>query len=107
METVLVRRSGFSYRLPYTQFLLRYKMLSRHTWPHWPRGSSSSTPIEATVHLIRSIPVPTAEFNFGRTKLFIRSPRTVCKLSGTIHKIIYCLKMLKYYGILINIMLLS
>lgn len=83
METVLIRRSGFSYRFPYTQFLLRYRMLSRHTWPHWPRGNStSSTPVEATVHLIRSIPVPSTEFNFGRTKLFIRSPRTLFELEG-------------------------
>lgn len=72
METVQVWRLGFCYKLTYAQFLNRYKMLSLHTWPHW-RG----TPFEGVSYLVRSLPIPSAEFTFGRTKIFVRSPRTV------------------------------
>ncbi|XP_066996441.1 unconventional myosin-Ia [Anabrus simplex] len=75
VETVRVRRAGFCYRLPYQQFLARYKMLSLHTWPSW-RG----VPVEGVSYLIRDLPIPSGEFAFGRTKLFMRSPRTVYEL---------------------------
>lgn len=75
METVQVWRLGFCYKLTYAQFLNRYKMLSLHTWPHW-RG----TPFEGVSYLVRSLPIPSAEFTFGRTKIFVRSPRTVFEL---------------------------
>lgn len=65
-------RLGFCYKLTYTNFLNRYKMLSLHTWPHW-----TGTPFEGVSYLVRSLPIPSAEFIFGRTKLFVRSPRTV------------------------------
>jgi hypothetical protein len=72
IETVRVRRSGFCYRLPYQQFLSRYKMLSLHTWPNW-----QGPPVEGVSYLIRDLPIPSGEFAFGRTKVFVRSPRTV------------------------------
>lgn len=75
ISTVQVWRQGFCYRLPYLQFLSRYKMISGNTWPRW-RGS----PIEGVSVLLRSVPIPSAEFTFGRTKLFVRSPRTVFEL---------------------------
>ncbi|KAJ9580439.1 hypothetical protein L9F63_024375, partial [Diploptera punctata] len=75
IETVRVRRSGFCYRLPYQQFLSRYKMLSLHTWPNW-QGPS----VEGVSYLIRDLPIPSGEFAFGRTKVFVRSPRTVFEL---------------------------
>lgn len=50
-------------------------MLSANTWPRW-RGS----PIEGVSLLLRSLPIPSAEFTFGRSKLFVRSPRTVFEL---------------------------
>lgn len=50
-------------------------MLSANTWPRW-RGSA----IEGVSLLLRSLPIPTAEFTFGRNKLFVRSPRTVFEL---------------------------
>lgn len=68
-------RSGYCYRLPYAQFLSRYKMVSDSTWPRW-RGS----PIEGVSMLLRTLPIPSAEFTFGRTKIFVRSPRTVYEL---------------------------
>lgn len=75
IPTALMWRSGFCYRLLYPQFLSRYKMLCANTWPRW-RGSA----IEGVSVLLRSLPIPAAEFTFGRTKLFIRSPRTVFEI---------------------------
>ncbi|KAI4459898.1 myosin [Holotrichia oblita] len=75
ISTVQVWRTGFCYRLSFPQFLCRYKLLCCNTWPRW-RGS----PIEGVSVLLRSLPIPTAEFTFGRTKLFVRSPRTVFEL---------------------------
>lgn len=48
-------------------------MLSLHTWPTWNHGS----PAEGVSYLLRDLPIPNGEFAFGRTKLFVRSPRTV------------------------------
>ncbi|XP_039290294.1 unconventional myosin-Ia isoform X3 [Nilaparvata lugens] len=75
LETVRVRRCGFCHRLGYTQFLARYKMLSLQTWPSW-----EGAPVEGVSYLIRDLPIPSGEFAFGRTKLFIRSPRSVYEL---------------------------
>ncbi|KAJ8960489.1 hypothetical protein NQ318_013773 [Aromia moschata] len=75
VPTVQVWRSGHCFRLPYVQFLCRYKMVCGNTWPRW-RGS----PIEGVSLLLRSLPIPAAEFTFGRTRLFVRSPRTVFEL---------------------------
>ena len=33
MENIRVRRAGYSFRMEYTRFLQRYKMLSKATWP--------------------------------------------------------------------------
>nr|CAD7425307.1 unnamed protein product [Timema monikensis] len=74
LETVRIRRSGFCYRLQYQLFLSRYKMLSPRTWPTW-----HVAPVEGVSYLIRDLPIPSGEFAFGRTKLFVRSPRTVFK----------------------------
>ncbi|XP_045467548.1 unconventional myosin-Ia [Harmonia axyridis] len=75
VATVQVWRAGFCYKLSYPQFLGRYKMICPRTWPRW-RGS----PIEGVSVILRSLPIPTAEFTYGRTKLFVRSPRTVFEL---------------------------
>ncbi|XP_028141300.1 unconventional myosin-Ib [Diabrotica virgifera virgifera] len=75
LPTVQLWRTGHCYRLPYIQFVQRYKMISGNTWPRW-RGS----PIEGASLILRSLPIPSAEFTFGRTKLFVRSPRTVFEL---------------------------
>ncbi|RZC34920.1 unconventional myosin-Ia, partial [Asbolus verrucosus] len=75
IPTVQVWRAGYCYRLAYLQFLYRYKMICVNTWPRW-RGS----PIEGVSVLLRSLPIPSAEFTFGRNKLFVRSPRTVFEL---------------------------
>ncbi|XP_063230710.1 unconventional myosin-Ia isoform X2 [Bacillus rossius redtenbacheri] len=75
LETVRIRRSGFCYRLQYGLFLARYKMLSPRTWPSW-----HGPPVEGVSYLLRDLPIPSGEFSFGRTKVFVRSPRTVYEL---------------------------
>ncbi|XP_024083277.1 unconventional myosin-Ia isoform X2 [Cimex lectularius] len=75
IETVRVRRCGFCHRQTYTGFLARYKMLSLHTWPNW-----QGVPVEGVSYLLRDLPIPSGEFSFGRTKIFIRSPRSVFEL---------------------------
>ncbi|CAH1188714.1 unnamed protein product [Phyllotreta striolata] len=75
LPTVQLWRTGYCLRLGYVQFVSRYKMVSGSTWPKW-RGS----PVEGASLILRSLPIPSAEFTFGRTKLFVRSPRTVFEL---------------------------
>ncbi|XP_057666358.1 unconventional myosin-Ib isoform X2 [Diorhabda carinulata] len=75
LPTVQLWRTGYCYRLPYIHFVSRYKMISGSTWPRW-RGSA----VEGASLILRSLPIPSAEFTFGRTKLFVRSPRTVFEL---------------------------
>ncbi|XP_047100601.1 LOW QUALITY PROTEIN: unconventional myosin-Ia [Schistocerca piceifrons] len=75
VETVRVRRAGFCHRQTYSSFLSRYHMLSPHTWPHW-----AGTPVEGVSYLVRDLPIPSGEFAFGRTKIFVRSPRSIYEL---------------------------
>ncbi|XP_034742544.1 unconventional myosin-Ib isoform X6 [Etheostoma cragini] len=72
MENVRVRRAGYAFRQAYEPCLERYKMLCKRTWPHW-RGPAR----EGVEVLMADLPVPAEEFSFGRSKIFIRNPRTL------------------------------
>ncbi|XP_055003295.1 unconventional myosin-Ih [Sorex araneus] len=72
MEHLRVRRAGFAYRRKYEHFLQRYKSLCPDTWPHW-RGP----PAEGVERLIKYIGYSPDEYKLGRTKIFIRFPRTL------------------------------
>ncbi|XP_053136397.1 unconventional myosin-Ih isoform X2 [Hemicordylus capensis] len=72
MEHLRVRRAGFAYRRKYEHFLQRYKSLCPATWPHW-RGS----PAVGVEKLVKHIGYKPEEYKLGRTKLFIRFPRTL------------------------------
>uniref|UniRef100_A0A670I140 Myosin IB n=1 Tax=Podarcis muralis TaxID=64176 RepID=A0A670I140_PODMU len=75
LENVRVRRAGYAFRQPYEPCLERYKMLCKQTWPHW-RG-----PARAGVEVLFSeLEVPEEEYSLGRSKIFIRNPRTLFKL---------------------------
>ncbi|XP_054579273.1 unconventional myosin-Ib isoform X4 [Eptesicus fuscus] len=75
LENVRVRRAGYAFRQAYEPCLERYKMLCTQTWPHW-RG-----PARAGVEvLFRELEIPVEEYSFGRSKIFIRNPRTLFKL---------------------------
>ncbi|XP_077583699.1 unconventional myosin-Ib isoform X4 [Stigmatopora nigra] len=72
MENVRVRRAGYAFRQGYEPCLERYKMLCKRTWPHW-RGPAR----EGVEVLMADLQVPTDEFSYGRSKIFIRNPRTL------------------------------
>ncbi|KAL1422174.1 hypothetical protein MTO96_022386 [Rhipicephalus appendiculatus] len=75
LENLRVRRAGFAFRQDYVAFLERYKLLSVRTWPQW-----TGLPIEGVTLLLRDLPIHPSEYVFGRTKIFIKSHRTVCEL---------------------------
>ncbi|XP_019124493.1 unconventional myosin-Ib isoform X6 [Larimichthys crocea] len=72
MENVRVRRAGYAFRQAYEPCLERYKMLCKRTWPHW-RGPAR----EGVEVLMADLQVPTEEYSYGRSKIFIRNPRTL------------------------------
>ncbi|KAM4809159.1 unconventional myosin-Ih [Rhinophrynus dorsalis] len=72
MEHLRVRRAGFAYRRKYDIFLERYKSLCPHTWPKW-QGPAR----EGVERLVKYMGYQPNEYKMGRTKLFIRFPRTL------------------------------
>ncbi|KAM9744048.1 LOW QUALITY PROTEIN: unconventional myosin-Ih [Menidia menidia] len=72
MEHLRVRRAGFAYRRKYEDFLKRYKPLCPATWPHW-RGM----PADGVEILAQHLGYLPDEYKMGRTKIFIRHPRTL------------------------------
>lgn len=48
-------------------------MLSIHTWPHWTVGST----VDGVTCLLRDLPISANEYSFGRSKIFIRTSRTL------------------------------
>uniref|UniRef100_A0AAV2IWL8 Uncharacterized protein n=1 Tax=Knipowitschia caucasica TaxID=637954 RepID=A0AAV2IWL8_KNICA len=72
MEHLRVRRAGFAYRRKFEIFLQRYKALCPETWPNW-RGSAG----EGVRRLVRHLGYTPDDYKMGRTKIFIRHPRTL------------------------------
>ncbi|XP_072903068.1 unconventional myosin-Ib isoform X2 [Hemitrygon akajei] len=75
MENVYVRRAGYAFKQLYEHCLERYKMLCSHTWPHWRQGARDGVEV-----LLTELQIPPEEFSYGRSKIFIRNPRTLFKL---------------------------
>ncbi|TSL16034.1 Unconventional myosin-Ib [Bagarius yarrelli] len=71
MENVRVRRAGYAFRQAYEPCLERYKMLCKQTWPHWKGPAREGVEV-----LLKNLEVPEEEFAYGRSKIFIRNPRT-------------------------------
>lgn len=57
----------------YLVYYVRYKMLSTATWPVW-KGS----PKDGMRQILNDSKISSSEYSYGKTKLFIRNPRTVC-----------------------------
>ncbi|XP_067299390.1 unconventional myosin-Ib isoform X4 [Pseudorasbora parva] len=72
MENVRVRRAGYAFRQAYESCLERYKMLCKQTWPHWQGPAREGVKV-----LLTDMKVPAEEFAYGRSKIFIRNPRTL------------------------------
>lgn len=77
LPLVSLWRNGYYFNLSHTKFLNRYKLLSPYTWPHY----SNDSIVDSIAQIIRSVPLPAAEFAIGLKKIFIRSPRTVYELN--------------------------
>ncbi|XP_063746009.1 unconventional myosin-Ih [Eleginops maclovinus] len=72
MEHLRVRRAGFAYRRKYDIFLQRYKALCPDTWPNW-----KGTAAEGVHCLVKHMGYTPDEYKMGRTKIFIRHPKTL------------------------------
>ncbi|KAL4657338.1 unconventional myosin-Ic-like isoform X1 [Arapaima gigas] len=72
MENLRVRRAGFAYRRRYEAFLQRYKPLCPETWPNWPGQLA-----DGVSTLVNHLGYKPEEFKLGRSKIFIRFPKTL------------------------------
>uniref|UniRef100_A0A672JAS9 Myosin Ic, paralog b n=1 Tax=Salarias fasciatus TaxID=181472 RepID=A0A672JAS9_SALFA len=72
MENLRVRRAGFAYRRRYEVFLQRYKSLCPETWPNW-QGRLA----EGVSTLVKHMGYKPEEYKMGRSKIFIRFPKTL------------------------------
>ncbi|XP_041714297.1 unconventional myosin-Id [Coregonus clupeaformis] len=72
LENVRVRRAGFANRQEYPRFLQRYKMISEFTWPNHDLPSDK----EAVKRLVQGCGFE-QDVAYGKTKVFIRTPRTL------------------------------
>ncbi|XP_070536547.1 unconventional myosin-Ib-like [Ptychodera flava] len=75
LENVRVRRAGYAFRQLYELCLQRYKMLCPQTWPNWHGPAKTGV-----TQLLSYKAIPAKEYAFGRTKIFIRNPRTLFDL---------------------------
>ncbi|XP_060795875.1 unconventional myosin-Id [Neoarius graeffei] len=75
LENVRVRRAGFANRQTYPRFLQRYKMISEFTWPNHDLPSDQ----EAVKRLLQGCGFE-HDVAYGKTKVFIRTPRTIFSL---------------------------
>jgi len=71
-ENLRVRRAGYCYRQTYERWIKRYYMISEKTFPKW-----KGTPREGVELIISSLGLLPGEFQMGKTKLFLRYPRTL------------------------------
>uniref|UniRef100_A0A671N4E2 Unconventional myosin-Ic-like n=1 Tax=Sinocyclocheilus anshuiensis TaxID=1608454 RepID=A0A671N4E2_9TELE len=72
MENLRVRRAGFAYRRRYETFLQRYKSLCPDTWPNW-----DGRLVDGVSTLVKYLGYKPEEYKLGRTKIFIRFPKTL------------------------------
>lgn len=72
VENIRVRRAGFANRQLYDRFLARYHMVAKSTWPKW-KGDARS----GTQEIMNFLGVAAEEYRMGKTKIFIRNPKTL------------------------------
>nr|AAQ11360.1 myosin 1d [Xenopus laevis] len=75
LENVRVRRAGFAYRQVYDKFLHRYKLISSLTWPNHSLPSDRIAVERFMVDCGLN-----HDAAYGKTKIFIRTPRTLFSL---------------------------
>jgi len=85
LENVKVRRAGFAYRAPFDRFLRRYKKLNKQTWGSW--GEWKGDPREGARVILEGLTsIEPGQWQFGKTKVFIRHPESVFHLEELIER---------------------
>jgi len=84
LENVRVRRAGFCFRAPYQRFLNRYKKLSDKTWGTW--GEWTGNDQDGCRMILAGTPLDDKQFQFGKTKLFIRHPESLFYLEESLER---------------------
>lgn len=84
-ENVKVRKAGFSYRRPFDKFLQRYNILlylqnPMDAQPAVPYNSDQRYGQQQMRKICQSGGVSDAEYQFGKTKMFIKDPESVLML---------------------------
>jgi len=74
LENLRVRRAGFVFRQSFVQFVQRFKMLNKKTWPNAQPNKESCKII------LEDAGIKPDEYQFGKSMVFIKSPRTVFRL---------------------------
>ncbi|XP_075976512.1 unconventional myosin-Ia-like [Anticarsia gemmatalis] len=83
MDMALLRRSGWCESMCARGVLARYGLLAPRAAPAASPGPAPrDEPVRAARALLRALPIPSAEFAYGRTRVFVRSPRTVWELEA-------------------------
>jgi len=72
VENIRVRRAGFANRQEYERFFRRYKVTAKTTFPRW-KGNE----IDGSKEIIRFHNIPKEQFRLGKTKVFIKDPKTL------------------------------
>jgi myosin-1 len=75
VENVRVRRAGFANRQTYERFFNRYRIILPETYPIF-----KNTPKHGTEIIIKALGIPSEEVRFGKTKVFLKSPKTLFSL---------------------------
>ena len=98
MDMALLRRAGWCESMCARSVLARYGALRGGAGGGGagagggsapPSPAERDDPVRAARALLRSLPIPSAEFAYGRTKVFIRSPRTVRYIKNQISFTLY------------------
>ncbi|KAG8200588.1 hypothetical protein JTE90_000658 [Oedothorax gibbosus] len=81
MENLRVRRAGFAYRKKYEDFLKRYKCLCPDTWPNY--GGKAK---DGVMLLVQHLNYKPQEYAVGKSKIFIRYPKTLFQTEDDFQK---------------------
>jgi len=84
LENVRVRRAGFAYRAEFARFLKRYKKISRKTWSM--NGEWQGSAVDGCVCLLEDLNLDKAQWQLGKTKVFIRHPETLFHLEELLER---------------------
>ena len=84
LENVKVRRAGFAFRAEFGRFVQRYKKTSPNTWGMW--GEWSGNAQQGAQTILTDNGVAQTEYQFGKTKVFLKSPETLFFMEEQIEK---------------------